>query len=492
MISPSTYRSKIKGCWIGKAIGGTLGMPFEGHDGPFDLSYYNPVPTETVANDDLDLQILWAYVLDNMETLRVDRNVLARAWVEHVGFPWDEYAIAIRNIKLGLSPPLTGSYDNFFINGMGAAIRSEIWACLAPGNSSLAAAYAYEDACVDHAQDGLWAEVFLAALESAAFQESNINTLLDIALAELDHSSAISQCVTNTRRWYAELTDPMLVRQKILQNYENENFTDVVQNFGFIVLALLAGQGDFGKTICIATNCGKDTDCTAATVGAVMGIINPQGIEEKWSAPIGGKLLVSEPIRNITYPDTIEGFTDLIVDLHRRIAQENPPSLPQPCLDQLTDHAIPVSHTFVKSMPMELMDWSAAIERLQSAGTPKMFTGSLAMMKANEFKDDILMLKYKLHLDTTLDVRVVFNCSSTCMVWIDGTFTFGREGGRMAPSAHRCPINQFADIRLEKGEHELIAAVYKPNNADYVQWFCNLACRKDYQWLVEELQWCRL
>ena len=163
-------------------MGGTLGMPFEGQDGPLNISFYDPVPTEMIANDDLDLQVLWACILDEMGRPYVDRNVLGQAWLDHVEFPWDEYGVAIRNLRLGIKPPLTGSYDNCFTNGMGAAIRSELWACLAPGNPELAAKYAYEDACVDHADEGIWAPVFLAALESQAFVEEDPDTLLDMGL----------------------------------------------------------------------------------------------------------------------------------------------------------------------------------------------------------------------------------------------------------------------------------------------------------------------
>lgn len=63
---------------------------------------------------------------------------------------------------------------------MGAAIRSELWACLAPGDPALAAAYAREDACLDHAEEGLWAEVWLAALQSAAFVESDLQKVIDV------------------------------------------------------------------------------------------------------------------------------------------------------------------------------------------------------------------------------------------------------------------------------------------------------------------------
>ncbi len=484
MLSQDIYKSKVMGCWVGKAIGGTLGMPFEGQDGPFDLTFYEPVPTETIPNDDLDLQVLWAYVLDNMTTPRVDRNVLAQAWVDHVGFPWDEYGVAIRNIKLGIKPPLSGSYDNYFINGMGAAIRSEIWACLAPGAPELAAAYAYEDACVDHDQEGVWAEVFLASLQSAAFCESDPAKLLDDALAALDDSSRVKQCVIDTRNWYAQLKDYREVRGKILEKYEHENFTDVVQNMGFIVLGWLAGDGDFGRSICIAANCGKDTDCTAATVGALMGIINPAGIGEKWLAPIGKKLIVSEPIHGITYPETLDGFTDLIIDLRKRLDNGKPSPTENISTKTLKKFAIEVSQTFVKSAPSELMDWKTALKKLQDVGSPKTLPGALVTMSSDGFENDIMMVRYSLNLEDSHDVRVVFNCSSNSMVWIDGEFAFGRESGRMAPSAHRCPINQFADMKLSAGPHELVAAIHKPATSEFVEWVCYLADGNSKQWIV--------
>ena len=40
-----TYRKKVLGCWLGKAVGGTLGAPIEGWDGPHHLEFYDPVPT---------------------------------------------------------------------------------------------------------------------------------------------------------------------------------------------------------------------------------------------------------------------------------------------------------------------------------------------------------------------------------------------------------------------------------------------------------------
>ena len=45
---------------------------------------------------------------------------------------------------------------------------------------------------------------------------------------------------------------------------------------------LVQGEGDFEKSIAIALNCGEDTDCTCATMGAVYGILfGAKNIPEK-------------------------------------------------------------------------------------------------------------------------------------------------------------------------------------------------------------------
>ncbi len=66
-LDPTALRSKIIGCWFGKAVGGTLGQPYEGVTHALDLDFYDPVPTEMIPNDDLDLQVVAAVLLDRMD-----------------------------------------------------------------------------------------------------------------------------------------------------------------------------------------------------------------------------------------------------------------------------------------------------------------------------------------------------------------------------------------------------------------------------------------
>ena len=43
--------------------------------------------------------------------------------------------------------------------------------------------------------------------------------------------------------------------------------------------------------ICIAVGCGEDADCTAATLGAIMGVIlGASKLPEKWLSPVGDEI----------------------------------------------------------------------------------------------------------------------------------------------------------------------------------------------------------
>jgi len=53
------------------------------------------------------------------------------------------------------------------------------------------------------------------------------------------------------------------------------------------------GEGDFSTSILLAVNGGYDTGCTAATVGATLGVIlGTEGIPARWSEPIGEGVFV--------------------------------------------------------------------------------------------------------------------------------------------------------------------------------------------------------
>jgi len=296
VINLEAYKDKVLGCWTGKNIGGTLGAPFERTREINDINFYvqdlkgNPEP-----NDDLDLQLIWLEAIKKHGINNITPSLLGEYWLGNINGPWNEYGVAKMNMRAGLMPPLSGSCNNEqWKYSNGAWIRSEIWACISPGEPDKAIKYAYMDACVDHCGEGIYAEMFTAALESAAFIVSDINELIKIGLSKIPEDCRVTRSVHIAVDGYQQGKDWLTTREALVKDSVDLGWFQAPANIGFAILGLLYGEGDFGKSICQAVNCGDDTDCTAATVGAILGIIGGyKSIPEKWLEPIG------ESIRNI-------------------------------------------------------------------------------------------------------------------------------------------------------------------------------------------------
>ena len=313
-LNEQDYRSKVLGCWMGKNIGGTLGAPFEWRRQVNAVSFYTQdLGGEPLPNDDLDIQLLWLVALEEMG-VHLDAHTLAEYWCLYVTPHWAEYGTAKNAMRSGLLPPLSGTFNNVYKDSCGAFIRSEIWACIAPGCPQLAARYAYQDAILDHGNgEGTYAEVFCAALESAAFVLHDLRQLIDIGLSYIPLDCGVAEAARAAIAAYDAGKSWLEARNLILEDYrgsvhagvpelasradrecgfdEGQRGWDVPSNIGMLVAGLLYGEGDFERTLCTTVNCGEDTDCTAATAGSIFGILHGiEAIPQRWIEPIGRKI----------------------------------------------------------------------------------------------------------------------------------------------------------------------------------------------------------
>jgi ADP-ribosylglycohydrolase len=346
-LSRSEYRDKNRACWLGKNIGGTLGEPWECKKHALDLTFYHPVPDKAAPNDDLDLQLVW---LEALEKEGVDPSVrtLASYWERYASvYPWNEYGFFMRNYRRGLRPPMAGCFENYFVDEMGSPIRSEIWACLHPANPQAAARMAWKDSAIDHAGgEGTHGEMFWAAAESAAFVEKDIMTLIRIGLNAIPISCRISRSIREAIWCYENGLTWGEARERILTRFANFQPCDAIANHGFMIIGLLYGQ-DFGDRLCKAVNCGFDTDCTGATVGAFLGIIHgTAGVPEKWLAPIGEEIVPHPYTGDFDIPKTVDELTDRTMALAEQTAESGPvqfadeTSLPEDLYARLFDNRL--------------------------------------------------------------------------------------------------------------------------------------------------------
>ncbi len=315
VIGREEFRDKVFACWLGKNIGGTLGAPWECHKYVNSLDFYQPVPDGSAPNDDLDIQLIW---LKMLEDKGVDPSVtdFAAYWDRHgSSYPWNEYGFCMRNYDRGLRPPISGSFENYFVDEMGSPIRSEIWAVLHAGDPQAAARMAWKDSAVDHAGgEGTWGEMFWSAVEAAAFVERDPLTLIRLGLNMIPVSSYVARAIKEAVWCWENGVTWGVARERMATQFGHFQPCNAIPNHGFTIIGWLYGK-DFGDRLCKAVNCGYDTDCTGATLGSVLGIIDGMaGIPEKWIKPIGLKIALHKYTR-VAAPADIKELTDRTVAL---------------------------------------------------------------------------------------------------------------------------------------------------------------------------------
>jgi hypothetical protein len=200
----------------------------------------------------------------------------------------------------------------------GAWIRTEVWACLYPGQPDKAIAYAFEDACVDHGYgEGSYAAIFVAAMESAAFVINDLQALIEIGLSKIPEDCRVAKSVRLVMEDYANKVDWKTARNNLVKDSEDLGWFQAPANVAFVVLGLLYGEGDFKKSMILAINCGDDTDCTGATLGSLMGIMNGEaGLPTDWLTHIGEEIVTMCVLKGHgRFPANCVELTDCVMNL---------------------------------------------------------------------------------------------------------------------------------------------------------------------------------
>ena len=229
------YRDKVLACWLGKNIGGTLGAPYECHKTVQSLTFSDPLPDKSAPNDDLALQLAWLKCLED-RGIHITCGDLADYWVKHLSsYPWNEYGFCRRNLERGLRPPISGCFENYYIDEMGSPIRSEIWAFVAPGNPALAAQLAKCDAELDHGGVSVEIECFLAAAAAAAFLTSDLDRALAEGLSILPPASRVRSVLDRSRDICSRYPEPHDAWRILIREFGDRDASKAITNLAITV-----------------------------------------------------------------------------------------------------------------------------------------------------------------------------------------------------------------------------------------------------------------
>lgn len=291
------YNEKIYSGVLGKILGVYLGRPVEGwtyekiNKNFGEVYYYKNHKTGApliVPDDDISGTFVFYRALeDNGYKKDITAKEIGDTWLNYIiedrtilwwgGLSRSSEHTAYLRLKEGITPPKSGSVE---LNGesmaeqIGAQIFIDTWALVNPNNPELTADMARKAASVSHGGIAIEAAVFLAVMESLAFEESDINKLIDEALKYVK-DQRLKELIHDVRKICEKATDWHEVREWIEKNHGYEKYPGscpMITNHLVVMMSLLMGGDDYNKSIMIATSAGWDTDCNAGNVGCLNGI----------------------------------------------------------------------------------------------------------------------------------------------------------------------------------------------------------------------------
>ncbi len=343
---------RIHGAWLGRAAGCALGKPVEGW--PKDridsyLEFTNALPLNDYfpyakdhpdgimprvqsctrghidcmeRDDDMDYPILGLLLLERKGLDFTARN-MANTWLSRMPYYllYTAESAAYRNFVNDLWPPQSATYRNPYREWIGAQIRADIFGYVTPGWPEKAAELAFRDASISHVKNGIYGEMFVAAMLSATFATSDVEKIVEIGLSEIPAKCRLAEAVRDTTAWCREQSDWELVWDRINERYGHYHGVHTINNAALVVMALIFGASDYETGIVVAVRGGWDTDCNGATAGSILGAkFGARALPQKWLGVLNDRLLSA--VRDCAD----NKISDLAARTHQ-IAREHGPKL---------------------------------------------------------------------------------------------------------------------------------------------------------------------
>ena len=318
-LTDDEMRDRIGGAWLGRAAGCALGKPVEGWPrkridayleaaGALPLDDYIPFREGAIAphlksstrgniagmarDDDLDYPILGLLALESKGEEVTPRN-LANTWLGRMPFHlvYTAESAAYRNFVNGRWPPHSATWRNPYREWIGAQIRADVFGWAAPGWPEKAAELAFRDASISHAKNGIYGEMFVAAMLAAAFVTDDVDEIVGVGLSEIPAECRLAEAVRDTLAWCRGESDWETVWNRIHVKYGRYHGVHTINNAALVVMGLAFGARDYERGIVVAVRGGWDTDCNGATVGSVLGArFGASALPEKWTGVLEDRL----------------------------------------------------------------------------------------------------------------------------------------------------------------------------------------------------------
>lgn len=316
---------RLNGAWLARCVGCAMGKPIEGLNRatierymraadawpqtgyvplvdplPAGVSHLHESAPDSVAgvfdamprDDDTDYTVLGLHLMERYGTGLTAADV-AREWLDRLPFTQTFTAerATYRNLIRGDAPEVAARADNPYREWIGALIRADAFAYACPGNPELAVGLALADASLSHLANGIYGEMWAAALIAVAFTAPDVRGALDVALTWVPARTRLREAlelVLELDARSAAWDEAMAAIDLLVGHYD---WVHTINNAAAISAALLWGGNDLVDSAAKAIAFGWDTDSSAATVGSVLGAMFGRAVvPERLSAPFNDKI----------------------------------------------------------------------------------------------------------------------------------------------------------------------------------------------------------
>ena len=275
-------------CLFGHAIGDSFGDAARSPENQFRYGITTDFPEGPApGTDDTEFALLTAHTLINANREITDAHVL-ESWMTHV-LPLQELKRggasereAAVNIRRGVFPPLSGSYNSHCLSD-GAAMRITPIGIACAGDPDHAIRLAEIESHISHARDGIWGAQAIAAGIAVAMAGGDLKEVLHSSVHATPTDSWMRYTLTKalsiideSKTWEQAW---LPLHAALWTEYKAAAPEAVASAFAVLKLT----KGDFQQGIIYGGNFGRDADTIAAIVGALSGAMNGmKNIPESW------------------------------------------------------------------------------------------------------------------------------------------------------------------------------------------------------------------
>jgi len=267
-LSLSVLEDKIRGGLAGQMVGVSYGAPTEfwamGTTFEGVINWEPNMVANAIFQDDLYVEMTFAAVMDDVG-LDATTEQYGAAFRDSEYTLWHANAAARRHLNNGIPAPMSGRPKyNMHANDIDFQIEADFIGLMTPGIPQYSIELCDRVGHVMNFGDGVYGGTFVCGMYSAAYFETDVRRIVEAGLACLPRGSGYRAIIEDVITVYDMYPDDWRQCWQIITDKWDKHDScpdgslspfniDARLNGSFIAIGMLYGDGDFGRTLEIAT-----------------------------------------------------------------------------------------------------------------------------------------------------------------------------------------------------------------------------------------------